>query len=282
MGLNEHFLNLMIGLKEQGHLNGLRVMELGAQQLSDAFLRDRAEQEKLAALYGKSSDQLPRLPASMEGKLPGEEPHSRTFFEALGYEYACVDIDGTPQALELDLNYDEVPKANRGRYDLVTNFGTTEHVINQLNAFKIIHDLTAQGGVMIHELPTQGLIDHGLVAYNPKFFRSIAQYNEYETLFFDFRWTEIRSAMPPGLILEIENYISTIGRPLFGISEAVLFVAHRKTRDAEFIPPLDMPTGAKPPSAVLGERYRPAFQQRSAYRRLLRRVAMMILQGKIN
>jgi hypothetical protein len=73
----------------------------------------------------------------------------------------------------LDLNYDEVPAENRGRYDLVTNFGTTEHVVNQLNAFKIIHDLTAPGGVMIHELPAQGQIDHGFFAYNPKFFHKL-------------------------------------------------------------------------------------------------------------
>lgn len=96
MGLNEHFLSLMIGLKEQGYLKGTRVMELGAQQLSDAFLKDRADQERLAALFGKTPDQLPDLPRSMAGKLPGEEPHSRTFYEALGYKYDCVDIDGQP------------------------------------------------------------------------------------------------------------------------------------------------------------------------------------------
>jgi hypothetical protein len=260
MGLNEHFLSLMIGLKEQGYLKGTRVMELGAQQLSDAFLKDRADQERLAALFGKTPDQLPDLPRSMAGKLPGEEPHSRTFYEALGYKYDCVDIDGTAESLQLDLNYDDVPPENRGQYDLVTNFGTTEHVINQLNAFKIIHDLTAPGGLMIHELPTQGLIDHGLLAYNPKFFRTIGEYNGYETLFFDFRWTEIRAAMPPGLIPEIEGYISTIGRPLFGISEAVMFVTHRKINDAPFIPPLDVPTGTAPPSSVLADRYWPAFR----------------------
>jgi Methyltransferase domain len=207
MGLNEHFLHLMIDLKEQGCLQGQRVMELGAQQLSDAFLKDHAAQERLAALFGKTRADLPELPPSMAGKLPGQEPHAREFYEALGYEYACIDVDGSPHALQLDLNYEQVPAEQRGRYDLVTNFGTTEHVINQLNAFTVIHDLTAPGGLMIHELPAQGLIDHGLLAYNPKFFRTIAAYNGYETLLFDFRWTEIRAAMPPDLIPEIERYI---------------------------------------------------------------------------
>jgi SAM-dependent methyltransferase len=280
MGLNEHFLGLMIGLKEKGYLHGQRVMEMGAQQLSDAFLRDRADQEKLAAMFGKDPAQLPDLPRSAEGIAPGDEPHSRTFFEALGYEYACVDIDGTAETLVLDLNYDDVPPANRGRYDLVTNFGTTEHVINQLNAFKIIHDLTAPGGVMIHELPTQGLIDHGLVAYNPKFFRMLGENNGYETLFYDFRWTEIRSVMTPGMRDEIENYISTIGRPLFGISEAVLFVAQRKIKDTPFVPPLDVPYGTKAPSAVLADRYWPVFKPQGgikAFRRKLKRLIILML-----
>jgi hypothetical protein len=32
------------------------------------------------------------------------------------------------------------------------NFGTTEHVANQLNAFKLIHDLAAKGCIMVHTL----------------------------------------------------------------------------------------------------------------------------------
>jgi len=280
MGLNEHFLGLMIGLKEKGYLNGSRVMELGAQQLSDAFLKDRAAQEKLGGLFGKAPAQLPVLPGSTAGLQPGSEPYARPFYEALGYEYGCIDIDGTPQALALDLNYDEVPPEYRGRYDLVTNFGTTEHVINQLNAFKIIHDLTAPGGVMIHELPAQGLIDHGLLAYNPKFFRMIGANNSYETLFFDFRWTEIRGVLPINIVAEIESYLSTVGRPLCGISEAVLFVAHRKTRDGPFVPPIDVQRGTQAPSSVIADRYWPTFRAKPRnrlhkYYRLLRRAAAL-------
>ena len=77
---------------------------------------------------------------------------------------------------------DQVPEGCRGKYRLVTNYGTTEHVANQLNAFKIIHDLTAVGGLMVHSVPAQGMFCHGLVNYNPKFFWMLARSNGYKWL----------------------------------------------------------------------------------------------------
>ena len=48
------------------------------------------------------------------------------------------------------------------------SFGTTEHVANQLQPFKIIHDLAAAGALMLHVLPAGGMPNHGLVSYNPE------------------------------------------------------------------------------------------------------------------
>jgi len=280
MGLNEHFLHLMIGLKQSDRLQGHRVIEIGAQQLSDAFLRDTAAQRQLAVLCGINPDLLPKLPTSGAAIRPGSEPHARAFYEALGYEYACIDIDGSDDAIQLDLNYDEVPAQYRGCFDLVTNFGTTEHVMNQLNAFKVIHDLTAPGGVMLHELPAQGNVDHGLFSYHPKFFRMLGYNNGYETLFLDYRWTEIRPGLPEEVRFQIEQFVSLAGRPLCGVSAAALFVAQRKTRDGPFVPPIDVPTGTPAPSDVLADRYWPVFKPRGGIYtvlRYLRRAAVLLL-----
>src|SRR5262249_46465963 len=67
---------------------------------------------------------------------------SRHLHEKLGFKYDCVDIDGNFGSLTLDINFDSVPPAFRGKYDLTTNHGTTEHVLHQRNAFKMIHDFT--------------------------------------------------------------------------------------------------------------------------------------------
>jgi hypothetical protein len=59
----------------------------------------------------------------------------------------------SPDSFPLDLNYDQLSEHMIGAHPLVTNFGTTKHVANQLNAFKIVHYLAAHHGIMIHELP---------------------------------------------------------------------------------------------------------------------------------
>ena len=78
-----------------------------------------------------------------------------------------VDYDAQFETLLLDLNYDDVPAAHRNRYDLTTNCGTTEHVVNQMNSFRIIHDMTKPGGFMLHDLPWSGMYNHGLFNYKP-------------------------------------------------------------------------------------------------------------------
>ena len=81
---------------------------------------------------------------------------------------------------ELDLNNDRVPEKLLGAFDLVINAGTTEHLANQENAFRVIHDLTRRGGLMYHEVPGGSCTDHGFVAYQPKFFHRLMQQNDYQ------------------------------------------------------------------------------------------------------
>ena len=76
-----------------------------------------------------------------------------------------------------------------------------------------------------------------------------------------------------------------MGRPLCGVSEAALFVAHRKTRDDLFVPPLDVPAGTQPPSGVLADRYyRPSrlnLRGRIDWTyRLIRRIVGVWLKGR--
>ena len=48
---------------------------------------------------------------------------------------------------------------------MVTNFGTTEHIANQLQSFKIIHDLAAPGALMLHVVPAGGMPMTGPLLY---------------------------------------------------------------------------------------------------------------------
>jgi hypothetical protein len=62
---------------------------------------------------------------------------------------------------------------------------------------------------------------------------------------------------------------------LFGISETVMFVTHRKRQDAPFIPPLDVPAGTAPPSATFAQRYWPAFHPATDPERAAERAAFI-------
>lgn len=104
---------------------------------------------------------------------------AKDFWTACRKEYLALDVAGEGQYMFFDLNHDSVPQDLLGRGDLVCNAGTTEHLLNQYNAFKVMHDLTRVGGYMYHALPMAGFHDHGLFNYNIKFFQQLACHNKY-------------------------------------------------------------------------------------------------------
>ncbi len=107
---------------------------------------------------------------------------AKDFWTGCNKKYVALDVAGEGEYTFFDLNFDSVPESLLGSGDLVCNAGTTEHLINQYNAFKVMHDLTAKGGYMYHALPMAGFHDHGLFNYNVKFFQQLAHYNDYKVI----------------------------------------------------------------------------------------------------
>jgi hypothetical protein len=92
-------------------------------------------------------------------------------------ETVAVDFQGTPAALRLDLNG---PIELGRRFDVVINHGTAEHIFNIAQVFKTMHDYTVPGGLMIHESPFTGWIDHGFYSVQPTLYFDLASRNGYE------------------------------------------------------------------------------------------------------
>lgn len=159
--------------------------------------------------------------------------YSRVMFERCGFDYSC--LDAMPGGLEIDLNEDRVPLAHLFKYQLVTNFGATKHVANQANAFRIIHDLTKSRGLMVHNLPMQGNIDHGLILYTPKFFDRLASHNKYERIMFKSGPVE-QKPMPAHLGSFIDNFevIENVSLPYLA-----LHILLRKGEYSPFRTPFD-------------------------------------------
>jgi hypothetical protein len=269
MGIGQYDLRLLIKLKEQGLIPGKSsVIEIGAQQLSDDFLCCNAELKKMGQLYGVSRACPLPPPLAMpfdDGRLKALDasaPRARLFWAWLGFDYASIDIDGSPGSIPVDLNFDDVPADITGKFQLVTNYGTTEHIANQLNAFKIIHNLTSHGGIMIHCLPAQGMFNHGLINYNPKFFWMLARSNGYKWHHLDFSCSGPSSGLPPDIVDQVSQFAPDFAQRARGYSatNCDLMVVLQKVFDIAFVPPLDVATGTQTEDADLKNRYRTVFE----------------------
>jgi len=243
----------LIELRLTGVMAGMsRVVEIGAQQLSNQLLRSDKALTDLFDLFGV---EMPYLGAVKDAGFAGgqelqaqDAPPSQPFWEALGFEYATVDFDGHRHSRALDLNKDGVPPEWRGQFDLAINAGTTEHVANHDNAFRVIHDLVRPGGIMIHEVPAAGMLTHGMVNYTMKFFWHLCRENNYQVLSME---------MAPGGTAPLPNDIVATNRR-FGrnrssaalekeqIRDWYIFASLRKTADTAFVTPLDLPPEVMP------------------------------------
>jgi hypothetical protein len=110
-----------VGLK----YNGLRICELGNQWL---FL------DPVDGVKWQSS--------------------AKPYFVDRGVTHTSIDLNGSDGALPINLSMPITQ--DLGEFDVVTNFGTAEHVPNYWQCLRNIHNLCRVGGLMIHETPLTG------------------------------------------------------------------------------------------------------------------------------
>jgi len=105
--------------------------------------------------------------------LLGYELPAKQLFTALGVDHVSVDLNGLDGALPLDIG--EPFPDDLGVFDIVTNFGCIEHVKNQYQAWRNVHDACGVGRTMIHSLPRVGSWPkHGVAWYTVEKIRALA------------------------------------------------------------------------------------------------------------
>jgi hypothetical protein len=279
MGISVNAANLIYGLKSNGYLKGGdAVMEIGAQQIENDLLESADTLKKLANAFNVPPfppkptwkvTQRNFLASGME-HLSANAPHARELYEHLGLRYDCVDLDDSFHSIKLDLNYDSVPPRLKSQYSLVTNFGTTEHAVNQLNAFKIMHDFVSRGGVMIHTVPFQGFPAHGLFCYAMQFFWMLCRSNLYKVLDVNLiAWNKFK--MPDNIlafaqdnsrIFRNKQHVKTIE-----FQDVLIVIVLQKAYAIDFVPPIDVPNSATTDNEEMQKRYWTIFdpEQLSMY-----------------
>jgi hypothetical protein len=182
MGYSVEMMALFYELADRGYFKNVKLaVDLGSQQMHFAKqdFTSSSYKESIRIAIKKISGKI--LTDDQLDSLANRAP-AKSFFSFIGVEYKALDTDGW-YGPAFDFNFDRVMPSDRGAYCLTVNAGTTEHLINQMNAFSIVHDLTREGGLMIHGgVPFLGSIDHGFFNYNPNFFSALARCNSYEVL----------------------------------------------------------------------------------------------------
>lgn len=170
--------------------------------------------------------------------------------ERCGLGYAALDMAPGHRTKIFNLNQDRLPKDFRGAFDLVLNFGTTEHVLAQAHAFGVIHDAAKPGGLIYHQLPAAGYTDHGYFLYTGRFFFDLAGHNGYEVVTCAFNQGDGRSALstPVRTYAQVFPALAET-RPCAGDSlpDVTMDVIYRKRTNRAFRLPLDFSTSATPP-----------------------------------
>ena len=184
---------------------------------------------------------------------------TNAFYKTLGFQsYDCIDLDDAYCALPFNLNVNFANIYNfTDQFDLVTNFGVTEHVINQGTCFENIHNLCKKDGIMLHALPMYNYINHGFYNYSPKFFEKLIAYDEYDFISAYLResgvsndgsyYVKLHTFKRLDDMESLCDYIKdskseAINFPQrMGVCGFDLIVALRKTSNKPFAYPLDIP-----------------------------------------
>jgi len=172
-----------------------------------------------------------------------EKMKASDLYKKIGFtQYTSIDINGLDGAEVFDFNnlISESYEFEE-QFDLVTNFGTTEHISNQAMAFRNIHNLCARDGIMMGMVPFQGAAQHGLFNYQPSFFEELARANDYELLglYFTIAHYQLYTAFPYPLDEEImrELYANLdFHCGPYGFEQEIGYIL-RKTHDKEFQAP---------------------------------------------
>jgi hypothetical protein len=103
----------------------------------------------------------------------------KKYYEEGGVElYIALDLSGRNGSFKIDLGKNQNFMA---QFDIVTNYGTIEHVNEQYHAFKNMHDLCVRGGIMLHAFPAVGhWPGHGRYYYRIPFVYELARRARYD------------------------------------------------------------------------------------------------------
>ena len=158
--------DIIENFKNKNSQYDIKMIELGNQTLKPKDEESEPTPNKSYRVMNYN-----RLPAKM-------------YFSSIGINHTSIDTNGKDGALPLNLA-DPTTSKKYNNFDILTNFGTSEHVYDQYECWKNIHNFIKTGGVFCHAVPATGYwYRHGscYAWHDESFFKGLATLNNYEIL----------------------------------------------------------------------------------------------------
>lgn len=157
---------------------GGALIDLGPQdiQVPRAYLEARVRQQL-------GAEAATRAGAVYQGDAARRDAQA-DYYALFGIgEYSSADLDDDRATYKLDLN-----RAAEGlpQFDVVTDFGTAEHVYDIARVFETMHALLKPGGLALHVVPAFAFPNHGFYTPNPNLLVEFARANDYRLVDFSY------------------------------------------------------------------------------------------------
>lgn len=202
MGLGPAAVKLTLELWKRGLFENVNsVLDMGAQELHLKL----TDFEYL--LNSAGIEDYPREQFKALSVWPGSPRlSSKHLYHLLGINnYKCIDLQSAHDSIIVDLNYPLEEKNQLGSFDLVTDHGNNEHPFNMPEAYRTMHRLCKNGGLMIIQ---QGVLwGNGYYNFDESFFESLAAANNYQVHFSSYVVT-LKEMTPAGSNIQLHIPLS--------------------------------------------------------------------------
>ncbi|HVJ87276.1 MAG TPA: class I SAM-dependent methyltransferase [Caulifigura sp.] len=178
MGLARAAINLLLNESRKRPFTG-RVVTLGTQHVYATADEVRAMAHETAGVTLSPDGFEPHQNAGLAARGFVSD---RSLLKGLGFsEVLRVDVSGYEHCDELlDLNSPETPEHLRGRFDVVLDSGTIEHVFDLPAALRHCARLVKPGGRVIHLTPSSNCVEHGFYSVSPTLFHDFYKANGFD------------------------------------------------------------------------------------------------------
>lgn len=255
-------------LADRGHLDArdCAILDIGSQNLYHAT-PDTIR--RFVKTYGRIEDEdafqreAERL-SYFSTPRPGERTsYLSELLDLTRITYTSYDVCPALKTEIFDLNVEQLPNHYHEHFDVLLNFGTTEHIVNQLNCFQVMHNAVKVGGIFFHQIPSVGWVGHGYFCYHEGYLTDLATANGYEIVDHwytlagksDMEGRDFRDPTTPGIQHSASIDPAQLTVPCFNLNMVM-----RKTRSAPFAISLEIATSHSAVDKGIARSYRTACE----------------------